>query len=127
MQQNTTLPTKKQRAISALLTSKTTTEAAAAAAVDRTTIARWLKEDSFKQALREAEAEIVGDTVRRLVSGNQTALDIIEDLMGDNTVKANIRLRAADLWLDHSWQFKQLIDMENRLAELEAKLLPDEN
>lgn len=115
------LSAKQHRVISALLTSKSVAEAAAATGQGERTIYRWLSEPAFRQALSAAEGALIDVATRRLLQLQGSALDTLEALLGDDTdASAGVRLRAAQITLDHLLKLREMRDIEQRLQALEA-------
>ena len=115
------LSAKQHRAITALLTSKSVTEAATATGQGERTIYRWLSEPAFRQALSAAEGDLIDVATRRLLQLQGGALDTLEALLGDGAdASAGVRLRAAQVTLDHLLKLREMRDIEQRLAALEA-------
>lgn len=121
VQNGTNLTNKQVKAIAALLNARTVTEACQAAKIGRSTLARWLKDSTFKQALSEAENEALKESSRILLTGNNDAIDAIFDLMTNGKTES-IRLRAASEWLAQSNKFRETISLEDRISALEERL-----
>jgi hypothetical protein len=107
-----------QRSITALLTSRSASEAATVANVPPRTLTRWLTDDTFKAALRHAEACVLDEATRRLVVLLAASLDTLETLLQD--ADSRVRLRAAVAILTQAIRLHELRDIEERLAALEA-------
>jgi phage terminase small subunit len=117
------LTPKKQKAIAALLTSWDTTQAAQAAGVSRETIYKWMKEEPFKQALKEGAAVAMEGLSRSLVTLGDKAVKALSDaLEGDSPLQAGARVRAADIVLSRLLALRELVDLEARITELESKV-----
>jgi hypothetical protein len=114
------LTPKQLRAVEALIAYGEVSLAAEAVGVNRATIRRWRERPAFVAALRAAEAEAIGDLSRRLARLSATAIDVVADLLDDDTLSPAIRLRAADLALARMLQLRDLVDVEERLAALES-------
>jgi hypothetical protein len=119
MSQNVILSPKKKRAIEALVSAKDKRASAEAAGVNERTIYRWLGEPAFKTGLNDAEAELEASARRELLSRQKKAIEVIETVMVSN--RPAEALRAAQTILDYSLRYKDL-DVERRLAEIEAEL-----
>lgn len=114
------LTAKQARAIAALITQSSQQEAAEAAGVGLRTLERWLAEDStFQAALLAAEVTLIDDATRRLLRLQATAIERIETLMTGATIPAAVQLRAAESLLDHALRWRELRNVETRLAALE--------
>jgi hypothetical protein len=113
------LSSKQRKAIAALLSERTIEDAAKAIVITSRTIYRWMESNEFRNALLEAEGLAVDAATRRLISGNDVALDTLADLM----VKAeseSVRRQAASDWLTHLIKMRELRNIEKRLTALEA-------
>ncbi len=108
---------RKRRAIAALLSERDIKAAALAAKVGYRTLLRWLDDPSYRGALVNAERDLLDSATRRLVNGQNDALDVLEDVM--KAFKDTDRRQAAQAWLDYVLKYKNL-DVEKRLLELEA-------
>jgi len=109
-----------RRAIRALLTTRTAAEAATTAGVSERTLYRWLQDANFRAALLAAEGELIDGATRRLLQLQDGAIDVLDGLLvaqGDN-----VRLRAAQVVLDHLLRLRELRDIETRLQNLEQAL-----
>jgi hypothetical protein len=115
---------KQRKAISALLATRTELQAAEMAGVSPRTMARWLTMPHFRAELRKASIDasqkLVGATMRRLTTGQETALAVLWDVMarGNN----NERRLAATSWLMIYRDLAELIDFEDRISQLEKDL-----
>ena len=111
---------KQGRALASLLAGTTVTEAATEARVSVRTLERWLRDDSFRCALREAQGEalqLVGARLPSLLAGS---LDVLKaDLESGN---ARVQTRAALGILTHYSDLASTVDFEGRLDELEKQL-----
>src|SRR5690348_14908864 len=116
---NDNLTPDQRRAITALLSAKSVTEAAITTKISRKTLHAWLKQPEFSSALKEAESELLDQSVRRLASLLTDALDELETLLKEGT-KETTRLRAVALVLERYFAAKELADLEARIQQLEA-------
>lgn len=121
MADNLTL--KQRKAITALMTQPDTAAAARAAGVSRDTLYRWLAEPAFQSALRKAEAAAIAAVSRSLVRLAERAAATLEGAMSDEAATASVRVRAADAVLGRLLQVRELVDLETRVQELEARLV----
>lgn len=114
------LTTRQRRAITALLSESDAKAAAKAAHVGYRTLCRWLAElPDFRAALTQAEGATIDAAGRRLLNGQDQALDVLTELMTRATKESDKRLAAA-AWLDFALRWRELRNVEQRLAELEA-------
>ena len=111
---------KQEAAIAALLTEPTIEAAAAKAGVGSRTLREWLQLPDFAAAYREAHRRLVERTVARLLAATDKAVDTLTQLM-DSDHNAS-RARAALGVLDHASKGAELLDLDARLAALEARM-----
>ena len=99
-------------------------EAATLSGQGERTIYRWLNEPTFRDALAEAETRLIDDVSRRLLQLQAAALDTLESLLSTDTPGASdsIKLRAAQLALDHLLKLREMRDIEARLQAVEELL-----
>ena len=111
-----------QRAVQALLSAKSVSAAGPVAHVSERPLFRWLSEPAFRAALTAAESNLIDAATRRLLQLQGAALDTLETLLGDDTdASAGVRLRAAQVALEHLLRLREMRDIEQRLTALEAQ------
>jgi len=115
-------PRKKDQAILALLTHPTIAEAADTAGVSEVTLWRWLKDQDFQQSYREATHQIVQQAISRLQQVSGEAVDVLREVMTDNTKPPSSRVAAARIVLDITLRSVELEDLEGRIEALEKKI-----
>lgn len=115
------LTTRQRKAITALLTSANVAQAAKKAGVSERSIYRYLAEESFKQALLDAESEAIYQATRRLVGLQGLAIETLEEVLRDKAEKSSVRLKAATNVLDYLLKLRELRNVEERLAALEGQ------
>lgn len=114
--------TRQARMIAALLdpANKTQDAACQAVGVPVRTLQNWLLEADFQDALRSAEGQLVNHAARRLLTLTDDAIEALHDNLGEFSKPAH-SLRAAELVLSHVLKWRELQDLENRIAALEAQ------
>ncbi|MGB9798528.1 MAG: hypothetical protein ACPLUL_00325 [Thermanaerothrix sp.] len=115
------LSARQKRFLQALLTSKSAREAAQKAGIGEKTAYRWLRQPAFREALQEAESGLLEEAMRRLLSMQSGALDALSDLVSDRRLPG-ARLAAAKAILDTALRFRNAVELEARLAELEEQV-----
>lgn len=113
------LPTKKARAISALLSCRTVEEAAKQAKVGERTLHRWLTDPTFKAHLARAEGALIDGATRRLLRAQERAVSTLEEILQDSEARPSVRLRAAQIVIDAMLKLRELRNIEARLQVLE--------
>lgn len=116
------------KAIESLLTTGNTTEAATTAGVNRSTLYRWLHDETFVAALRAAEQQAVANLSRNLVGLGDAAAAAFRDALNVGQ-GIPVRLKAAALVTDRLLRIRELVELEARISELErlAKEKDNEN
>lgn len=122
MQDLDPLSTQQRQVLVSLLGGSPITRAAAAAEVDPSTIYRWLKMPTFQQELREGRRALAQQGLGQLQALVSDAVALVREILNDSTRSAAVRLRAADLVLEHTVRYLELDDLERRIQELEALL-----
>lgn len=120
MAQNSSLSTKQQRTIAALLSEPTTTAAAKTARVARRTIVRWLAEDpNFRHALAEAEHAAVAGAARRIAHGTEVATNHLIATVTDPEADPKRKDKAANSLLSHAPRLRLLGSIEAAIEQLQ--------
>jgi hypothetical protein len=110
---------KHEQAISALLTQPTLAEAATTVGVGEATLRRWLQQESFQAAYRQARREAIGQAIARLQQVTTTAVTTLEAVMTDPGAKESARVTAARAVLELAIRAVELEDLEARMVALE--------
>lgn len=101
----------------ALASGKTIKDVAAVAGVSETTAKRRMKADGFRRRVQQARAEMVASAAGKLASSMTQAADTLVSLLSDPD--SNVRLKAADKVLAHAMRAAELVDLEQRVQDLE--------
>lgn len=120
---NNGLSPKQNRAIAALMASENNQAAAAAAGVAYRTLTRWLTDPEFLGALKATETSLIDENIRALLSDLSRNRETLIDIRDNPANQPGVRLRAA-IALDASVKsWRDLQNIENRIAALEAAIL----
>ncbi len=117
-----TLTSRQQQAIQAIVATGDVTIAAQSVGVNRATLYRWMKQPVFVQAVHAAEADAVEDLSRMLVRLGRTAVATLAKAMSDPATPPATKVRAADATLSKLLQLRELATLEQRVAALEASV-----
>lgn len=109
-----------RKAIECLLTTGNITAAALAADVNRNTLYRWMRDETFAAELQTAEAEAVQGLSRVLAGLGDSAAAALKDAL-DSGQKITVRLRAAEIVTDRLLKIRELVELEQRIAALEQQ------
>jgi hypothetical protein len=107
-------------AIAALLAEKTQTDAARRANVGEATLRRWMKNPKFLRLLRAARRSVLETAVGRLQQITSKAVETLERNLSCGNPGAEIRA-AAEI-LDQAVKGAELLDLTERVQELEGLL-----
>lgn len=114
---------KQTRAVSALLTNAKIEAAAAVCGVSVRTLYQWLRQDTFRVALKTAQAAVIEHAQNRLITGQAAALDTLEELM-QRAESESVRRQAALDWLTLLIRYREIGEFEDRLTTLERTIHP---
>ena len=103
--------------ITELAAGSTVAAAAIAADVSPATVYRRLEDAAFAARLRDMRGLAVRTAAGRLAAAMTKAVDVMAALL-DSATEAT-RLRAADRLLDHAVKTAEVLELDQRLAELE--------
>lgn len=122
MSENVTL--RQRQAIAALLTDGDVSKAATAAGVSRQTMYRWQRDGAFVAALRAAEGDAWRGLARRMAGLGDAAANALRDALAEDQPIA-VRLRAVALLTERGPALLEMVDLEARIAALEAAVERD--
>lgn len=121
MSEEKTLTAQQLKAIDALLINGSIGSAAAAAGCNARTLYRWRADPAFVAALREAESEAVAALSRNLAGLGELAATALRAALADGQ-KMTIRLRASDIVIGNLLKVRELVEVEQQIAELKAEI-----
>jgi hypothetical protein len=96
--------------------------AARKAGVCERTVYRRLEDPAFCRRLQELRTEMAQRTAGMLTGAGMGAVKVLVDLQGDVSVPAGVRRRSARDVLEMGLKFREVVDLEQRLAAVEARL-----
>jgi len=109
---------RQERLISFLLSDRTAEEACQRAGVAFTTYWRWMRHPEFLREYRNARKGVLENTVGRLQAVVHIAIDTLERNL--NCENPSVETRAASIVVTQAIRGLEILDVENRLAALEA-------
>lgn len=115
------LNSRQRKALAALIANKTIGAAAAACELSEKTLRRYLAIPAFRLALIQAETALIDESGRRLLSGQQKALDALDNLI-DGAAKESDKRLSAQAWMDLVLKLRELRNTEQRLTDLEREV-----
>lgn len=105
------------KALQALLTHPSKTEAAEAAGVSLRTLQRYLADEQFQAAYREAFQELVTDATRQVQQSLSPAIRALRSIVEDDGENASARISAARALLEYGLRMTELSDI---LGEMQS-------
>ena len=115
----------KSRFVAAMLTERDIARAATKAGITIRTGYRWARLPEIQDALKNATSGALEDTMRRLVGLGELALDALQSVLQDSEATHHEKIRAADIILSKILVWSELVDLEDRISELERRASDD--
>ena len=115
------LPQKQTKAIVSLMNCRTVSDAASQAGVNESTVWRWMRDQAFQEALREAKHQTVTQALLQIQQATGEAVATLRGIMVDDGVPTSSRVTAAKAVLDMALKAAKLEDLEARLMILEQR------
>lgn len=104
--------------IAAMLTSRNIGEACESVGIGRTTLTRWLSQNSFINALRRAQNEAITRAGSALIAGQEEAINTLRTL-AERARNESVKRAAANDLLAYSLKYHDQLNIEQRISELE--------
>lgn len=112
------MATNRPAAIVALARGLTSEDAAREAGVSGRTVRRWMEEQDFALEVRDARTQLLQHAVGQLAAGAVEAVTTLREALRD--ADGRNRVQAARVLLDATLALRESLDLEERLAALEA-------
>ena len=112
----------KEKAISALLLTPSIPEAANAIGIHERTLWRWLKDQQFKRAFKDARREVVRQAIAHVQAAMSEAVKTLKEIINDDEAPASARVSAAKAVIDMGLKAIEIEDLELRLESIESKI-----
>jgi hypothetical protein len=114
------LSRKQDQVITALVTCASIPEAAAQCGLADVTLRRWLKQEPFQAAYREARRAVVQHAITQVQQATGEAVETLRSVMQDAEAPASAKVSAAKTILETAVKAVELEDLEARIVALEA-------
>jgi len=108
-----------ERVIAALLNHTSVAKAVDAAGIGEVTIYRWLKNDGFNSAYRDARRQVVQQGIVKIQKSIAAAVDTLTAIMEDNEAPASSRVSAAKTIIEIGIRATEMEQLEERIEDLE--------
>jgi hypothetical protein len=125
MKASGTISRQQEKAMTALLTCPSITAAAQQCGVAEVTLYRWLKQDDFQQAYRDARRQVVQGVIAQCEQAGTALITTLRAIVDNQDTPPMARIQAAKVVLDvmfKAWTFETIAEQEQRLAALEAEV-----
>jgi hypothetical protein len=109
-----------ERFIVAMQSMSNLTAAATSVGVSSRTVYNWMQKPNFKKRYQEAHRRLYDESLEGLRDGVDDAISVLKTVMSDEKADATVRVRAANMYLQHSLHINKLDEHETLLQELEA-------
>lgn len=110
----------------ALMTSNTIEEARETVGISRTTVNKWQRDITFKRYYRELRLNAMQQTTARLQAVSMEAVEVLHNLMTDETVSPFVRRQSAKTILEVAYKAHETGDILEVVEEIKAELIEDE-
>lgn len=110
-----------ERILSALIAGGSVRAAAKIADVAEGTVRNRLNDPEFRERYEAAKGEILKEASDAMNAKLQTAVEVFDEIMSDDTHPATVRVSAADSLLRHALRYLEAADFARRLDALEAQ------
>ncbi len=120
------LTPRQERALVALLDCGETKRAAEVAKVGEVTLWRWLQSPDFQTRYRAARRQLVETAIAQLQSDCTIAVRVLREVAEDKEAPASSRVSAAKTIIEQSVGAIQLIDLQERIEQLEKTFAEQE-
>lgn len=110
---------KQARALAALLSEPTQEAAAKKVGISARTIRRYLAEEEFSEAYRQAHAQLVENATKQMQRGLSAAVDTLQEIATDQDAAKSARVAAARSILEQALRYTEIADIMGRIAKLE--------
>jgi flagellar motility protein MotE (MotC chaperone) len=92
------------------------------AGVDVRTIFRWLEADEFRAKVQLERSRLLERAIGRLADHAADAANVLGKLANDDETPPAVRVSAARALLEHAVKLRDSLELEERLAAVEARL-----
>ena len=114
---------KNEQVIAALLATSSIREAAAVANCHENTVAKLLQKPEFADQYKIARQELLRSTLDKLQAINAQAVECLATVMSSAKSPASAKVSAARTTLEMSLRIIEIVDVTERLAAIERKVM----
>lgn len=115
------LSSKQAKYVDALLVGTTVLVAAKTAGISPRTAARWKQDRTIQRELQDRRKAQFNETLDAFRAGLPTAMALVLETIRDKEAPQSVRLRAAQIWIEHALQIHKMEELELRIQLLEER------
>jgi hypothetical protein len=116
------LTAKQDKALAALISQPSVRKAAAASGLGEATIWRYLRDDKFRRAYLDARRGLVEHATTQMSQSASAAATALDEIVKDKKMPPTARVSAAKTVLQKAQSGVELLDLQERLSEIEKQL-----
>jgi phage terminase small subunit len=114
------LSSKQAKYVDALLAGMTVASAAKTAGISPRTAARWKKDSLILAELQARRKALFNETLDAFRAGMPVAMTLVLETIKEKQAARSVRLRAAQIWMEHAITIHKTAELEEKIAELES-------
>jgi hypothetical protein len=114
---------KQEAAVAGLLLKPSIQQAAKYAEISQRTLLRWLKDDDFNKAYREARFHLVQQAISQIQDATHAAVKTLCEVLNNKEAPSGVRVRAASIIIDNALKATEIDNLEARISILEGLTL----
>ena len=119
---NSSLSTRQEKVLALLISEPSVKEAAKTAGIGERTLHRWLKNEAFAAAYRDARTNAVRQAMGQIQAAMGTAVRTLVQIMQDSEVPSSSRVQSAKAVIENAIKLFELEEIEQRLSIIEIKI-----
>jgi len=113
------LKLKQEKVIMSLLTEPTYSQAAKKAGVGETTLYRWLDDETFNRAFKNARRKSFSQSISHLQQATALAVETLKDVMEDKESPASSRVTAAKAVIEMAYKAYEVEDLAYQIEQMQ--------
>lgn len=117
---------KQEKFALALMTYNTVEEARKSVGVSRTTVSKWKRDIKFRRYFRNLRLSTMEQTTARLQAVSLDAVEVLYDLMMDESVSPFVRQQSAKSILDTAYKAHETEDILEIVEEIREELTDEQ-
>ena len=112
-----------EKTIAGLLLKPSIEQAARYGGISPRTLLRWLKNDEFQNAYREARFHLVQQAITQIQETTSNAVKTLCEILNNSEAPPAVRVRAASIIIDNAIKGTEIYNLEARITDIEKTLI----